>query len=201
MSKPDYRTWVGNPEKYDLIAAIQFNLLTTLGLREHHTVLDIGCGSLRLGRLLIPYLAPGNYFGIEPEDWVVVEGIRHETGYDIITVKRPHFSNNADFDCGVFGCTFDYIMAQSIFSHTSLEQMEKCMRNARTAMDKDSIFVFNYKLGEQDYQGDTWHYPRTIRYTRETVNALSKRCGLLCRELDVPNTPDIQIWVEGRRNG
>ena len=51
-----YRAYVGPPEDYDLIAAMTFNLLTTLGLRQHHSLLDVGCGSLRIGRLLIPYL-------------------------------------------------------------------------------------------------------------------------------------------------
>ena len=36
-------------------------LLTALSLREHHRVLDFGCGSLRAGRLLIPYLLPGHF--------------------------------------------------------------------------------------------------------------------------------------------
>ena len=31
-----YRAYVGPPEDYDLIAAMAFNLLTTLGLRQHH---------------------------------------------------------------------------------------------------------------------------------------------------------------------
>ena len=63
---PQYRAYVGPPEDYDLIAAMTFNLLTTLGLRQHHSLLDIGCGSLRIGRLLIPYLNRGKYFGVEP---------------------------------------------------------------------------------------------------------------------------------------
>ena len=63
---PHYRAYVGPPEDYDLVAAMTFNLLTTLGLRQHHSLLDVGCGSLRIGRLLIPYLNRGKYFGIEP---------------------------------------------------------------------------------------------------------------------------------------
>ena len=58
-----YRAYVGPPKDYDLVSAMVFNLLTCLGLRQHHRVLDIGCGSLRSGRLLIPYLNKGNYFG------------------------------------------------------------------------------------------------------------------------------------------
>jgi cyclopropane fatty-acyl-phospholipid synthase-like methyltransferase len=44
------RAYVGPPEDYDLIAAMTFNLLTTLGLRQHHSLLDVGCGSLHIGR-------------------------------------------------------------------------------------------------------------------------------------------------------
>ena len=40
-----YRAFVGPPQKYDLVAANQFNLLTSLGLREYHYFLDIGCGN------------------------------------------------------------------------------------------------------------------------------------------------------------
>ena len=56
----DYREYVGTSETYDIGGAIQFNLLTTLGLREHHRLLDVGCGSLRAGRLFIPYLLKGS---------------------------------------------------------------------------------------------------------------------------------------------
>src|SRR3989440_10441889 len=86
-----YRAYVGPPEDYDLIAAMAFNLLTTLGLRQHHSLLDIGCGSLRIGRLFIPYLNPGKYFGVEPNQWLVREGIRRELGGSLVEIKRPTF--------------------------------------------------------------------------------------------------------------
>jgi hypothetical protein len=46
-----YRAYVGWPVNFDLVAAMTFNLLTTIGLRQHHTLLDVGCGSLRSGRV------------------------------------------------------------------------------------------------------------------------------------------------------
>ena len=36
--------------------------------------------SLRLGRMAIPYLSAGKYFGIEPEAWLIADGfmeLRH----------------------------------------------------------------------------------------------------------------------------
>lgn len=62
-----YRAYVGDPERYDVLAVQQFRVLTDLGLREHHKVLEVGCGSLRFGRLLLPYLLPDRYVGVEPE--------------------------------------------------------------------------------------------------------------------------------------
>jgi hypothetical protein len=86
-----YRAYVGPPEDYDLIAAMAFNLVTTLGLRQHHSLLDLGCGSLRIRRLLIPYLNRGKYFGVEPNEWLVEEGIKREIGEALLEIKRPTF--------------------------------------------------------------------------------------------------------------
>ena len=47
-----YRTYIGPPEDYDLVAAMCFGLLTAMGLRGRHRVLDVGWGSLRLGMRL-----------------------------------------------------------------------------------------------------------------------------------------------------
>ena len=96
-----YRAFVGPPEDYDRVAAMAFNLLTSIGLRQHHRVLDIGCGSLRIGRLLIPYLDKGNYLGIEPNRWLVTDGILNEVGRDQIRIKAPRFFYRASLEgCG-----------------------------------------------------------------------------------------------------
>ncbi len=73
-----YRTHVGMRGGYDLMGGVQFALLMNLGMRETSTICDVGCGSLRVGRLLIPFLLTGGYCGIEPERWKIEEGIEHE---------------------------------------------------------------------------------------------------------------------------
>src|SRR5947209_8507870 len=87
--EPHYSAYVGSPENYDLMGASQFRLLTTLGLRDHHKLLDFGCGSLRVGRLLLPYLLAGNYYGIEPNAWLIEDAITNEVGDDQIRLKKP----------------------------------------------------------------------------------------------------------------
>jgi len=107
-----YRAFIGSSWLYDLVAAMQFNLLTALGLREYHYLLDIGCGSLRGGRLFIPYLLPGRYFGIEPETWLIEASIANEIGEDLIRIKKPTFSHDRNFTLTMFNQKFDFLLAQ-----------------------------------------------------------------------------------------
>ena len=54
-----------------IMGARQFTLLFNLGARETAKILDFGCGSLRLGRLLINWLNKGNYYGLDPNKWLI----------------------------------------------------------------------------------------------------------------------------------
>jgi hypothetical protein len=179
-----YRAWVGAPQTYDLFSHMQFSLMTLLGLRQDHALLDIGCGSLRGGKLFLVYLLPDRYHGIEPEEWLVKEGLDRELGEEIVRAKRPRFRYSADFPCGDFGVKFDYVLAQSIFSHASVAQIGKCLREVRAAMKPEAIFAASFLEGEVDHAGDSWVYPGCVRYRASTIERLAADAGLACRRLD-----------------
>jgi len=145
-----YRAFVGPAKKYDLVAANQFNLLTSIGLREHHSLLDIGCGSLRGGRLFIPYLLPDMYFGIEPEQWLIEDGIKNNLGESILKIKKPKFTNDMNFTLSIFNQKFDFILAQSIFSHATQNQIKRCLSEAKKVMTPTSCFVATFVKGEKN---------------------------------------------------
>lgn len=188
-----YRAFVGPPDRFDLMGALQFSLLTALGLREEHYVLDIGCGSLRAGRLLIPYLLPGRYHGVEPERWLVRQGIAKELGRGIRRVKRPVFSHSSSFEFASFGRTFDFLMAQSVFSHAPVRDIRRCLREAAGVMDADSIFAATFFEGGEDYAGDEWVYPGCVRYKPGSFTRLVEEEGLACHPVEWPH-PE-QTWV------
>tara|TARA_B100001057_G_C22793434_1_gene928580 strand:+ start:38 stop:220 length:183 start_codon:yes stop_codon:yes gene_type:complete len=52
----NYKKFVGPTKRYDFMSKTQFNLLSSFGLRSYHKLLDFGCGSLRAGKLFIPFL-------------------------------------------------------------------------------------------------------------------------------------------------
>jgi hypothetical protein len=100
---PAHRAYVGKPDEWDLVAARQVTLLLAAGLRDNHLLADVGCGSLRAGRMLIPYLHPEHYFGVDPNGWLVEEGIEHELGRDLVRIKRPTFRFVDDFSLSTAG--------------------------------------------------------------------------------------------------
>ena len=189
-----YRAFVGPLENYDLSSAMQFNLLTFLGLRDDYYMLDVGCGSLRAGRLLIPYLRPGRYFGMEPEQWLIEEGIKNEIGQDLLRIKQPQFSNDSEFTLTVFRQQFDFILAQSIFSHTSQTQMRRCLSEAKKAMRPSAIFAATYFQGDANYTGEEWVYPGHSNFRPDFMDRVAAEQGLVCKHLDWPH-PQGQSWV------
>ncbi len=189
-----YRAFIGLTDRYDLTSAMQFNLLTFVGLREQHFLLDIGCGSLRAGRLFMAYLLPGRYFGVEPESWLIEEGIRYELSKDFVAAKQPTFSNDRNFTLSTFNRKFDFLLAQSIFSHASQRQIERCLSEAKKVMKPNAIFAATFVQGKENYAGDSWVYPDCVTYTSERMRELAANQGLICNAIDWPHTAD-QTWL------
>lgn len=191
---PHYRAFVGAPETFDVFAHMQFTLMTLLGLREHHTLLDIGCGSLRGGRLFLMYLLPDRYFGIEPNEWLVREGLRVEIGADLESRKRPRFLFDAEFSCRSFDQLFDFVLAQSIFSHASVAQIRRCLSEVRACLKPGSLFAASFVEANDEYAGETWVYPECIGYRMATIERLAGEAGLIVRRLDWFHAGG-QTWV------
>jgi SAM-dependent methyltransferase len=192
-----YRAYVGPADKYDLISANQFNLMTSLGLRDTHYLLDIGCGSLAGGRLFIPYLLPGRYYGVDPVKWLIQEGIKNEVGEDIIRVKNPVFRYSSDFDFSFFDRKFDYIIAQSIFSHAPEVLVRKCLMETSKVMKPTSSFAFTFFEGDENYDGYSWVYPDFVSYTLEFMHNLFMEYGFDLKVLDWEH-PFNQKWILAR---
>ncbi len=188
----EYRIHIGEPQYFDVLSAIQFNLLTALGMRDTHYLLDIGCGSLRAGRLFIPYLRPGRYFGIEPLQWLIQEGIDKEIGESMISIKSPTFSNDENFSLSVFGRQFDFMIAQSIFSHASQAQIRRCISQVKLTLKPDGIFAATFFEGPENYGGSKW--VAKADYSLEHMGRMIEEEGMSCTLIDWRH-PDPQQWI------
>ena len=182
-----YTAYVGPPDQYDLMGASQFALLIALGLRDSHRVLDFGCGSLRAGRLLIPYLARGNYHGVEPNSWLIQDAIGRQIGRDQIALKWPHFYSFDDFVPERCGINFDYVVAQSIFSHAGRDITERVLRGFARILSKTGMAVVTFihpgQGGVDESRKSGWVYPHCVAYPPEIIAEMIDRGQLFGRTI------------------
>ena len=97
-----------------------FEFLLSRGCRPQHKVLDLGCGALRTGIWLIPYLNAGCYFGIDAHRPSLAAGAEYEIPLHGLADKGPRLLHTADFRCDHFGVTFDWVIAFSLFNRLDL---------------------------------------------------------------------------------
>ncbi len=184
--------YVGPPQQYDFMGATQFRLLSTLGLRADHYLLDFGCGSLRAGRLFISYLNKDRYFGIEPNKWLIEDAIKNQLGEDLIEIKRPQFDHNSDFKVDCFSKSFDFIVAQSIFSHTGSELITTALTNFREVLKPDGLIVATFVEGVRNFEGNGWIYPGVVRYRPSQIKWFAKEAGYFA--IHIPWYHPRQTW-------
>jgi len=180
-----YRAYVGPPEDYDLIAAMTFNLLTVLGLRQHHSLLDVGCGSLRVGRLLIPYLNRGKYVGIEPNEWLVQAGFEHELGDSIRSLKSPAFCFTGNPEVlREYALRFDFVSAQSIFSHCGADLIQLWLKWIAQALASTGALIATFCPGDKDESRSGWIYPECVHFQYKSMEKFALEAGLRFESLD-----------------
>jgi len=182
----DYKGYVGKAEEYDRRAAVQFAVLTMLGLREYHDLLDIGCGSLRGGRLFIPYLLPGRYCGMDKPDArpIVEEGLRTELAAGITATKQPTFMYSSDFFFDGFQRAFDYVLAQAVFCHITLKEIATCLKAVEGVMKPHGKLVASFHEAEFDDKRKKLQYPEVAWYRLDTIRKLAGEVGLSCRGIN-----------------
>ena len=193
----NHRCFVGPAGTFDVMSALQFVRLFQAGLRGDSNLLEVGCGSLRAARILIPFLEPDRYFGLEPDGGLVEQGLDRELGRDILAIKRPRFAHNSEFDLSALRLPaqgVDFAIAQSIFSHTSLAQFGAGVRAVGSALAPDGVFIATFVRGSHDYAGSSWVYPGCVTFRDETVRSIASASGLSVRITDWVH-PNDQTWV------
>lgn len=180
------------------------------GLTPASRVLDIGCGVLRAGYWLIHFLEPGGYCGIEPSRERLAVGIETVLEPETYAAKRPRFDSNADFDTSVFGETFDYFLAYSIWTHASQKQIAVMLDGFLRDSNRDSVFLTTFlpaSWRNPEYRGESWvgtsHesvQAGCIRHRLSWIRAECRRRDLVVRVLGRDSTHG-QSWLRiCRRN-
>jgi SAM-dependent methyltransferase len=200
----NYRAFVGPQEVYYRRGRRVFELLLRHGLNECHYFLDIGCGSLRIGRLLIPLLLPGRYFGVEPEQRYLHEGLANEVvgvfGQELLRRKSPTFDHNKEFRFSQFAVTFDCALAASVFIHCGKEQLLQCLRNLKPVMSPQGRLFLDVGIADTTSEkGRSRRYAAAshaaTRYAEEDLHALLQDQGARFRVVDEHQNTGRRIYL------
>ena len=185
----------------------QLAILTHFGLTASSMVLDIGCGCLRGGRWLIPYLNSDCYFGVEPNVEMLEIGKKIVIDSKILQDKKPKFNTNSDFEFDVFGTTFDYFIARSIWTHSSKKQIEKMLDQFVRHSSPSARFLTSYMRPRipflDGYKGESWigksHESDQPGISRHSLRWIKRAClnrGLKVSSIDEPKLNyGAQIWL------
>jgi cyclopropane fatty-acyl-phospholipid synthase-like methyltransferase len=130
--------------QWNELADWQLDILKRFGLKPAHRLLDVGCGPLRLGSLVIPYLEPSHYYGIDPSETLLGLGraVLDRHGVD----RAYSLLQSGTFEFDRFGAQFDFAIAQSVITHLSPAQIASCFTALKTVMKPGGTFIFTYLL-------------------------------------------------------
>ncbi len=134
---------------WDEMGQRQFEFLKQHGMEPHHKMLDIGCGTLRGGIHCIEYLESGHYFGMDISRNAISYG-KNLVESKGLNEKRPSLSVSAKKDlkfAQYAGQSFDYILAQSVFSHLRPEDISECFEHIGNIMTEKAKFFFTFHPG------------------------------------------------------
>lgn len=156
---------------WDEIGKLQFDFLVREGLKPHHYLLDIACGSLRAGSHFVPYLDAAHYLGIEKESDLVRAGLEKELDQETIERKQPQFVISSSFEFSKFSERADFVLAQSLFTHLPPAMIEDCFAKLRRFMREDGAFYATFNEVQTEVSNpDTPHDHGIFWYTRDRMS-------------------------------
>jgi SAM-dependent methyltransferase len=137
-----HREYVGG--LWDQMGSLQSEFLRSRGLRPGDVLLDIACGSLRLGSKVIPYLERGHYLGVDKEPGLIEAGMKHELPQALVEEKSPELLVSGSFEFRKLTKRPTFAIAQSLFTHLTIELINSCFRNLRDVIASDGVFYATY---------------------------------------------------------
>ncbi|KAI3820365.1 hypothetical protein L1987_07911 [Smallanthus sonchifolius] len=104
--------WAGGRDVFEFLAE-------SSQISPESRVLEIGCGTLRVGLHFIQYLNPEHFHCLERDELSLMAAFRYELPAHGLLQKRPLIVKGEDMDFERFGSGFDYdlIYASAVFLH------------------------------------------------------------------------------------
>jgi len=145
--------------RFEKTGRAELEALIRNGLNPWDKFLDIGCGAFCGGYWIMHFLDTGRYYGIEPNVDMFKKGLSYILEASLVELKQPQFDHNDQYDFSVFHTKFDYLFAQSIWTHAGKKDIEKMLDGFVQHTADKARFLTTIKfpdLFHRDYKKDAW---------------------------------------------
>lgn len=143
-----HRNLIGG--QWDVMGDLQLDFLRRSGLMPEHRVLDIGCGCLRAGVKLIPYLEPDHYYGLDAEKALLDVGFHKElarAGIQDRLSRANLYASRLFIHRRLGAATIDMAICNSVMTHLPLNYVRICLENTFDYFkDGASLFMTFFEL-------------------------------------------------------
>jgi energy-coupling factor transporter ATP-binding protein EcfA2 len=189
-----------------------FSFLRSEGLRSSHYVLDVGCGSLAAAVHLVPFLEPDHYWGIEQDETLVQAGLGIEFPRAGIPTNHVHVVINETFSLSMVPCSFDFVMANSLFAYLPFNRIAMCIAGVLRRLAPSGRFYASWFENPDgtDYQpimrgGGGFTYPdrQPYHYPFELIVQACAAAGATVERVRHPEHPrgESVILITRRSDG
>ena len=138
--------------RWDETGRAQMAILRDAGLLPHHHLLDIGCGSLRLGHMAVPYLDPGHYWGTDASLALMRRGRDLELA-DASRLPLHHLVEDADFSLPGVPDTIDFAIAFGVFTHLPATMLRPALASVRARLPRLDTMLLTVFLAPPGHPG------------------------------------------------
>jgi SAM-dependent methyltransferase len=134
---------------WEELGTLQFQYLVDHGLQPHHYLLDVGCGPLRGGWRFIEYLETGHYYGIDRRFDLIEAGRDFDLRPRGLLSKQPVLRELHHFEFDTLHRKFDFALAQSVFTHLSINEIIRCLVQMDRTLAPDGKFFATFYEDER----------------------------------------------------
>lgn len=201
--KLNHRKYIG--DKWDEIGKLQFDFLKKEGLKPHHKLIDIGCGSLRGGIHFIEYLNEFNYYGTDINPNLIELGLTKELNPSFknkVNTNNFIISKNFDFNFNVD--YFDYAIALSVFTHLRKNNVLQCLENLNKKIGSGSFYSTFFIVDEnnknkpfdQSKEITSYSYKDPYHFTYKEIEKMAFQTNYKCEKIEYFRHPRNQKMIK-----